>query len=364
MKKRILIITILLVVQIVAVKSQEIILKPGSQAPQLYIQEWIKGKPVQKFKSGKVYLVEFSGVGCTPCRNAIPHLSQLANKYRAQLEVISIYTLESNRDDVRDLRYVSNVKKFIKTMGDKISFSVATDVPQQYSFGKWVKASGKMGIPAMFLVDENNRLAWTGSIGELDEILDAKFVKNKSWDEIKEITDRNTGSKSIGAAIDSLFKQKERGEIKTAITSIDSLIALYPKKTKFYSFKFMILKGVDDDKAYECLQYILDQNPPNYDWFHLILESCEGFKKPNYAIAHEIADRAIQQGETDNIKAMALAQKAFIYNYQGDLQNAFDCSTKALQLAKKGATDPSGLKYFEDMLEHYKEMLQKQKSKG
>jgi thiol-disulfide isomerase/thioredoxin len=359
-----LIIISLLIIQGILVRGQEVTLAVGSKTPKLYIQEWIKGKSVQEFERGKVYLVEFSAISCTPCRNAIPHLSQLAEKYKEKLEVISIYTWESNPKNVKDLRYVGNVKKFIKNMGDKISFTVATDVPQQYSFEKWGKASGKNGIPAMFLVDESGRLVWTGGIGELDKILEAHFLQNKSWEQIKGMTDKQAEKDAkINAAIDRIFAQKRSGEMQPAIASMDSLLALYPKSFYYY-WKFELLKGVDDDKAYECLQQVLDQNLPNYDWFHLIDESYSGAKKPNYTIAHEIADRAIQQAETNKIKAFALIAKTRIYYNQGDLQSAIECCSKALETAKKDTTDPAELKYFEDNLKAYKDYQEKGKSKS
>src|SRR5262245_8423353 len=84
-------------------------LKPGDAAPPIIVRKWIKGGPVTTFQPGMVYVVEFWATWCGPCQNAMPHLSNLAVKYKGKAEVLSIDVKEDKKTD-----FLPKVEQFVK----------------------------------------------------------------------------------------------------------------------------------------------------------------------------------------------------------------------------------------------------------
>ena len=60
-------------------------LKIGDPAPALEPMAWIKGEPVKKFAPGRVYVIEFWATWCVPCKELMPHLSDLQRKHADKL---------------------------------------------------------------------------------------------------------------------------------------------------------------------------------------------------------------------------------------------------------------------------------------
>jgi thiol-disulfide isomerase/thioredoxin len=136
----------------------------GDPAPALKIASWVKGKPID-LKAGKgkhVYVIEFWATWCPPCREAIPHLTELQKKYKDKGVVI--IGISEEAPDV--------VKPFVKEMGDKMDYTVAIDRDGAMDTA-YMDAFGIDGIPHAFIVDKQGRIAWQGhpEVG-MDKALD------------------------------------------------------------------------------------------------------------------------------------------------------------------------------------------------
>ena len=157
-------------------------LKVGDPAPKLQTGKWVQGEPVKEFQSGKAYIVEFWATWCGPCRASIPHLNEIANKYKDKgLIVIGQNCWEENDETA--------VAPFIKKMGEKMTYRVALDDKSDSKKGKmsdtWMAAAGRNGIPSAFLVDTKGKIAWIGHPMQLKEqiiedVLAGKFDAHKA----------------------------------------------------------------------------------------------------------------------------------------------------------------------------------------
>ena len=137
-------------------------LKVGDKAPSISAFKWIKGEKTVTFKEGKVYFVEFGSTWCKPCIAAIPHLTNLAESYAEDVEVISFFVMESNNEpaDMENPEYVQKVERFVERQGEKMRYNVAVDDPHQTMKTRWLDAAGKGGIPYAFIVDKKGYIAW------------------------------------------------------------------------------------------------------------------------------------------------------------------------------------------------------------
>jgi thiol-disulfide isomerase/thioredoxin len=126
----------------------------GDAAPELKISKWVKGGPVTALESNKTYVVEFWATWCAPCRQSIPHLTEMAHKY-TNVTFIGVDVLE------RGTGIDANVAKFVKQMGDKMDYHVAMDTENAFMVDRWLKAAELGSIPAAFLI-QNGKIIWIG----------------------------------------------------------------------------------------------------------------------------------------------------------------------------------------------------------
>jgi thiol-disulfide isomerase/thioredoxin len=134
-------------------------LKVGDKAPALSIEEWIKGDEVKKFEEGKVYVVEFWATWCPPCRESIPHLTQLQKEYKDKgVTVIGVASSERGSDKGSKL---TTLKKFVGEKKETMAYRVAYDDDRSMS-RDWMQPAGQNGIPCAFVVGKDSKIAWIG----------------------------------------------------------------------------------------------------------------------------------------------------------------------------------------------------------
>ncbi len=148
----------------------------GDPAPPLSLSKWLKGEKIERFEPGRVYVVMFWATWA-PGREAIPHVTELAHKYRNK--GVRFFGIASYEDDP------NQVKPFVDQMGDRMDYSVAmdrapADNPSQGATARaWLEAAEESGIPTAFVIRDRT-IAWIGHPLEIDRPL-ADIVAGK-WD--------------------------------------------------------------------------------------------------------------------------------------------------------------------------------------
>jgi thiol-disulfide isomerase/thioredoxin len=108
---------------------------------------------------GRVVVLDFWATWCGPCVASIPHLIELHNKYADQGLVIVGHTDGSS----------TNLEAFIKSKNIPYLISVGADIGDAY---------GVTGIPHVFVIDPDGKVAWHGHPSGLQEGTITPLLKN------------------------------------------------------------------------------------------------------------------------------------------------------------------------------------------
>lgn len=231
---------------------------PGAKAPALTVHSWIKGAPVTTFKKGEIHVVEFWATWCGPCKTSIPHLTELAHKYKGKVNMTGVSVWERPWEE-------SKVKSFVTEMGPKMDYTVAFDTKEGKMASSWMQAAEQNGIPAAFII-KDGVIQWVGHPMSMDEPL-AKVVAGKfdlaasKAEFMKEINASRAQAK--------LYKELQTLEGKYATDKTGTLSRLdeIAKDPSFapdaISLKLRLLSGDDAAKAKEEIDALAAKDEPS-----------------------------------------------------------------------------------------------------
>lgn len=321
----------------------------GDAAPALKVAKWNKGTPVKGFAPGKVYVVEFWATWCGPCKTSIPHLTELAKKYAGKVSVVGVSVWETDPKKP-DNAYMAKVDKFVKDMGAKMDYHVASDDLKGTMAKSWMEAAGQDGIPAAFVVNQEGKIAWIGHpMSGLDEVLekvvagkyDIAGAKADSEKEAKARAEMQAQQEGIQKDMGEVMQLMQAGKKAEAQKKLDEVIVKYPAfKTPLVGFKFQMLLENDEPAAYKFAKEMGEtdwkdnaQMLNQIAW--TIVEAKAPIKKPDFDVAIALAQRGADiTKDADELKPMVLDTLAFAYWKKGDKAKALEVQTKAVDLLK------------------------------
>lgn len=327
----------------------------GSKAPKLELKKFIKGEEVKGFEKGKIYVVELWATWCGPCRQTIPHLTELQKKFK-DVTIIGVAVMEEDQSAVGD---------FVEEMGDKMDYRVALDLVAEDgepNDGKvvtnWMIPAEQQGIPTAFIINGESKIAWIGHPGEMEEPLE-KIVEGK-WDleaEAQKMVEAKALEKKLKATfgrLQQLFKQfTEDGDPEKLLAELDSASEVLPDKAEIFKiFRFQVFAlwkdGADD--AVKLGSEIIGSEQG--DDPQLLNSMAQLIVDPNrdtkadaklLKLALKIALKADKLVDSENPVVANTLAKAYFDN--GDVENAVKTQERAVDLAQGTpiAADP-GLK--------------------
>lgn len=191
-------------------------LKAGDTAPPLRVETFLKGAPVEAFKPGHIYVLEFWATWCGPCIAAMPHLSELHAQYKDRdVHVIGVNIWE---DQAYSEKTLPKVRSFLEKRPSLMTYAVAYDGAAKGADTAWMAAAGRTVIPTTFVVDKAGKVAWIGHPGELDPVLESVLAGD--WDAVE-------GPKKLKAA-----REAAQAACKKYAESLDAGEAAWAEATR------------------------------------------------------------------------------------------------------------------------------------
>lgn len=170
--------------------EQKPTLKLGDKAPVFKAAGFVKGTSIKSLVKGKTYVIEFWATWCSPCIGAMPHLSDVADKYKSKAIFISVNTWDAKGETLQ--AHTSKVKKWVDKNSKNMRYNVALDDTKDSIGTAWIKASGQVGIPCTFIVNDEGKVAWIGDPMKVEAPLKAVLEKKWSIDAYRSTLEKET----------------------------------------------------------------------------------------------------------------------------------------------------------------------------
>lgn len=343
-------------------------LKAGDPAPALPVAKWVKGQPVSKFEQGKVYVVEFWATWCGPCRQTIPHLTKLAEKYKDKVTIIGVSVWERIDEDNPNA-HIQQVEKFVNDMGDKMNYVVAVDNAEGIIAKAWMEAAEQNGIPTAFVVDQQKRIVWIGHpMDDLDGVLEQVIAGKFDWKAEAERQKRaREQQEALQKDVAEFTRLTQEGQQQEALKKLDEMIVRYPDFHTLKLVRYETLLRVDEKQAYPYALQLAETTFKDMPeilnmlaWVIVDDETKPPLKSPDYQTAITIARRAVEL--TKERDASILDTLAYAYFKHGDIQNALKYQKMAVELVEQDASmDEAMKKEIRDRYEKFKKAAEGKK---
>lgn len=334
-------------------QEDDALLTIGSKAPALDVEHWVqngngKFKPVTKFESGKVYVVEFWATWCGPCIASMPHLAETQKEYAekgVQLVSISDEDLETVetflKREIAGAGEGEEKKDAPKTYRELTSAYCLTTDPDGSSQKDYMEAAKQNGIPTAFIVGKKGEIEWIGHPMEMDEPL--KSVVEDKWDRAAYIAEFKAAQEAQ-IQMQKLFGLLNGGKMDEALKMLEELIEKTPKgqsKTQFQMIKLQVMLQQEDKKEEVAAfaKTVLDSAAEDPMMINQLcwafVEMTEAGRIDNTELlknALAATAAASEKAEAES-KGAILDTLAHLYHLTGDLDNAIETQKKAVEAA-------------------------------
>ncbi len=347
-----------LTLPVLALASLSFGLTVGDKAPALKVAATVKGAPVDLSKG--VHVVEFWATWCGPCKQSIPHLTEMSKKYQGKADFTGVSVWENGDDQI------GQVKKFVAAMGPKMAYNVAFDGPSKTMATTWMDAAKQNGIPTAFLV-KNGKVLWIGHpMDGLDEAVgqvlagtfDVAAAKAKFDKQMAEQAEAEKAQAEMAVLLKPLMDANKAKDYDAALKAIDDVEAKRPDlKKRLESSRFTILAKMGSPKLLDLAnRFATDDYKDDAMTLNAlawpIVDPESKAANPNYAAALVLAKRAAEATEMKD--GTVLDTYALALYRTGDKKQALEVQTKAVALAKAAKDfDAVSLKEMEARLEMY-----------
>lgn len=316
----------------------------GDPAPPIEVAEWVRGEPVEKFESGRVYVVAFWSTWCQFCPQMIPVLSRVQGRYRDDLTVIAVSVWERRTSELNTPEHVfaQRVRDYAADHAREINYRVAFGGVEGGMARSWMGAARRYGIPAAFIIDRRGEVAWVVNPirpehgFEFEEVL-GRVVRGE-WDaraSLAELRRRQDVEKRGNALIKQYQIALQEHRVRESFRLIDEMTALDPQRfgrIAIEKFRGLLVQLHEYDTAYQYAAAmhgtpLFDQPLLLNDMAHAIAAE-PGLERRDLDLALRLALRACELTAEQN--GLALDTLARVHAARGRPDLAAQAQEKAV----------------------------------
>ncbi|WP_448138484.1 TlpA family protein disulfide reductase [Sphingobacterium siyangense] len=340
-------------------------LNVGDPAPEISYSKWLKGQSFNAFDPKQTYVMEFWATWCSPCKAAMPHLTELQKHYEGKITFVGVNVWEKIPKGQSYETVLPSVEKFVQGNTANMGYNVIVDDKDQNMANKWLRAAGQNGIPASFIIKENH-VIWVGHPSQLDSIIpkviegsyNMKVFKENSDKAAQKARDENEAMMAMFNPIQEALTAKDH---KKAFELMDKLVAEKPNfKISMSLLKFKtLLTDVDEKQAIAFAKEFQKEYKTAPSLFLGEVYKTENLSKETYLW---VADNFGSTAEVTN--PLIFDALATCYAKAGEFTKAVDNQSQALQIAEKALKNGEMVGTVMDYtVEEYKKKLADYSSK-
>lgn len=320
------------------------LLKAGDPAPAFKVAKWIKGDEVKTLEKGRVYVIDFWATFATTCKMTMPHLTELAKKYKGkEVTFIGVAIWEETKDKDGDRDPLPPIENFVKAMGAGADYPMAYAGPQGEMEITWMRSAAKPGVPTTFLIDKEGRIAWIGSPLQVDEplakLMGGEFDLAAERERAQAQADKDAKLRAIR---DRLVNALQGGRAREVLDICREGVLFDPKAFQSIPgecFRRVIVNMNEPDLAYAYAQEFFDGPGTKfalaYDMNTMAWVTLDdpAIKKRDLDLAMKLATKAVELTQSKDASIIDTLARA--YWEKGDAAKAVALSEQAVELAKK-----------------------------
>jgi thiol-disulfide isomerase/thioredoxin len=311
------------------------------------ISDFLRGARPEFFEPGKVYVIEFWATWCPPCRASMPHLSDLAEKWREK----GLVVLGVSDEDPAKVRAFLDKDEWKQ----KARYVLATD-PDRSTHTAYMRAAGQEGIPTAFVV-RDGVVQWIGHPMELDKPLEQ--IMAGTWDLAAAKRDFDAAMEAEQKAMAKqmlIAKAHEARDWPTVLRALDELIAdasgTDAQYLRLNKAQVLLMAGRTDE-GYALLDEVT-KSPPE----PVLLGTAASVVLNTPDLKERRLDKAIGWLERmlkaeDGLSPQALAGLAQAWSMKGDWTKAVDHAKRAISAAQSWG--PAAEDYVAELKEQLRE---------